>query len=714
MNKPVLATMLGLALLAWTTPAPAQYFPGQLSARAQAMGGAYAAAVEDAFALYWNPGAMGGRDVQEVNSAFGNVYASDLSSNLLVYQVPFRFRHGVGVGWQNGGQEDGELKFNSNQFTLGYGYRFDQGLGIGANATYLREGVDLDNGQVSAWSGWSTDIGVHYKWREKLYAAAVVRNAFKFDVSHENGTTENLLSPADGWVLGLAGKPVDGLTLAADLDDRFHLGAEYMYRGLLGAQAGIQRQVRNIFGESSDGNTYSLGVSARVKGFKFDVAHILPPVLPSSTRFSLGFEFSLSPSKVAIDRTEVDNVYASQSNRYSDNPVGTAKLVSKSDEPLAARVGLYVPDYMAAPTETEVILRPKETKEVDLNAIFSPEILMLQEDRPARAEVLVSYQTKNRTRTERARTQLFIYRPGAISWNDLRAAAAYVTVQDPTISEFARTIAMDRDQAGQGASLRNLYTAMWVFNALGEYGITYVPDPNNPFTSISEDREAVDQVQYPRQLLTSRTGDCDDTSVLYCSMLENLGVPTAFLDGPGHILMLFDTGLHARNAEVMAVDEYLYVIRGDRVWIPVETTLIGRPFTEAWLEGAAIWSRWADNPQSRFVEMQEAWQEYQPVLPPGEAPSLALPEMDVVQVRVTADIDSLRLMQQRYLEEKFLKPLEESQSMRGELDTKESSAHDYSLHGPRRPPAARSSVRGNGIGLAAEGRRSAVKEGPGS
>ena len=125
----------------------------------------------------------------------------------------------------------------------------------------------------------------------------------------------------------------------------------------------------------------------------------------------------------------------------------------------------------------------------------------------------------------------------------------------------------------------------------GEIRITYVPDPNNPFGRMSETREAVDQVQYPRQLMTSRTGDCDDTSVLYCSLLENLGVPTAFLDGPGHILMLFDTGLHARNHQVLAVDESYYVVRGERVWIPVETTMLGRSFSEAWLEGASIWAR---------------------------------------------------------------------------------------------------------------------------
>ena len=296
--------------------------------------------------------------------------------------------------------------------------------------------------------------------------------------------------------------------------------------------------------------------------------------------------------------------------------------------------------------------------------MFSPEILRLAEDRPAQAEVRVSYQTKNRTRTERARAQFFLYRPGAISWSDLRAASAFVTAQDPTITGFARALAQDADPALESGNLRNLYVAMRVFDALGAYGITYVPDPNNPFGRVSETRDAVDQIQYPRQLLGSRTGDCDDMSVLYCSLLENLGVPTAFLDGPGHILMLFDTGVHARNQKVLSVDEDLVVVRGDRVWIPVETTMIGKSFLDAWVEGADIWRRWRDNPDARFAAVQDGWAEYQPAQPPGEPPRIAPPAAAEVARRFASDVDTLRAWQRTYLEEKYLKPLEQS----GNLD----------------------------------------------
>ncbi len=671
-----MAVALAVALaVAGASTGHAQYTP-RSSARSAAMGGVSIALGDDGLAVFHNPAALAGIDQNRVGFTFGELYGAGLSENLLAYQFPVSYRHALGFGWQNSGLSDAELQFNSNYFGLGYGFLARKGLGIGFTANYLREAVDLDAGTVSEWTGWTADLGARYAPNQRFSAGLALKNLFNLDVRHESGTRERLVENTQSWILGAAYHPLPDLLVAADLDDRFHLGVEYVFRGLVAAQAGVQRQVREIYGEEADGTTYSLGASAYYKGFRFDVAHLLPPVLPSTTRFTLGVEFTLSPSKVSIAKTELEPVYASQVLSYTERPIGTTKIVSKNDEPMSARLALYVPGFMEAPTEREIVLRPKETKDVDLNALFSSQLMALSEDRPAQAEVLVSYETKSRMRTERARSQVFLYRPGAISWADLRAAAAFVTAQDPAVSTFARSIAQGADEAGSGTSLRNLYTAMRVFNALGEYGITYVPDPNNPFGRVSETREAVDQVQYPRQLMKSRTGDCDDTSVLYCSLLENLGVPTAFLDGPGHILMLFDSGLHARNHQVLSVDESYYVVRGERVWIPVETTMLGRPFTEAWAEGAAIWARWADNPEARFMEVQEAWRLYQPALPIGDPPVFDAPTAERVAPRLQADMDTLRAWQKTFLEEKFLKPLEKAQAPGGSFQQGMAMAHE--------------------------------------
>jgi hypothetical protein len=658
------------AALAMALPArAAAQADGAPSARAAALGGAFTGLADDGYALFANPGAMAWVGRQELAgvSTLGDYFAPGASEGNLLYHLPLTDTHALGFGWRHAGLADAGLEDALDRVTFGYGRRLGKAWGVGAAVRYHHEAVDLDGSRVSAWSGWTGDLGVHYRSGERWSAGFVLRNAVNLDARHEDGRRERLAEMADSWVAGLAYHPRRDLTLAADLDDRLHLGAEYTWQRTLSAQGGFQRQVRSLYGEDADGNTYSLGVAARYKGLKAEVARVFPPVLPASTRVGVGVEFTLSPSRVRVEKTELENVFASYANRYAEYPVGKAKLTSRADEPLAAKLSLFVPGYMAAPTEKEIVLRPKETKEVDLNAVFSPEILALAEDRPALAELAVSYQTKNRTRQERSRTQLFLYRPGAISWSDLRAAAAFVTAQDPVVSEFARALVAGADPALTGGNLRNVYVAMRAFDGLGAYGIQYVPDPNNPFSRVSETRAAVDQVQYPRQLLASRAGDCDDTSVLFCALLENLGVPTAFCDGPGHILMLFDSGIHARNAMSLSLAEELYVVRDDRVWIPVETTMLGRPFLAAWVEGADIYRRWQDNPEARVAAVQDGWAEYQPALPAGAAPRVTPPPAAEVDRRTAADVDTLRAWQQAYLEEKYLKPLQKSQNVEDEF-----------------------------------------------
>jgi hypothetical protein len=49
-------------------------------------------------------------------------------------------------------------------------------------------------------------------------------------------------------------------------------------------------------------------------------------------------------------------------------------------------------------------------------------------------------------------------------------------------------------------------------------------------------------------ILYYRGGDCDDLSILYCSLLEVLGLDTAFITVPGHIYAAFDTGIQSGPA----------------------------------------------------------------------------------------------------------------------------------------------------------------------
>ena len=167
-------------------------------------------------------------------------------------------------------------------------------------------------------------------------------------------------------------------------------------------------------------------------------------------------------------------------------------------------------------------------------------------------------------------------------------AAAFVTPRDPAVDELARQ-AEPAGAAARGSTRSAI--AIWrsrprSTDALAELGVAYVPDPTNPFATISATPHAVDTIHYPYQTLDRLSGDCDDTTVLMASLLGNVGVNTRFVDVPGHIFLIVDTGLHERDRSALGVDSTLTVIADDEVWVPIETTSLAHGFAQAWRDGA--------------------------------------------------------------------------------------------------------------------------------
>ena len=135
-------------------------------------------------------------------------------------------------------------------------------------------------------------------------------------------------------------------------------------------------------------------------------------------------------------------------------------------------------------------------------------------------------------------------------------------------------------------------------------------------------------MNYPYQTLFYRGGDCDDLSILFCSLLETLGIESAFVTVPGHIFIAFDTGAN-EGQQVNGAIEY-----DGRLWLPVEITVPRGGFLNAvevgsreWVNAAGV-NRAAGADQSgirALYPMHESWGSYRSVSVP-EAGN-RLPEM---------------------------------------------------------------------------------------
>jgi tetratricopeptide (TPR) repeat protein len=405
---------------------------------------------------------------------------------------------------------------------------------------------------------------------------------------------------------------------------------------------------------TSDHATYTAGLGIKVGVLRVDYAYVQHPTLEATHHFGLAMDFNFNPALVRIERVEMRDVYTSLYKSYAADTVAQVAVANTSDRPLEVKLGLALPGLTDAPSESTVVLRPRATEEYGLPVVLAPRVVEQRGNRQLQAEVSVKYQSRRLVRTERRRSLVTAYGPGAIDWGlGLDQAAAYVTLDDPVVFDLAReAIRAVPPEAATSFGARGLARVAAVFDALQVLHVVYVPDPNSPYSRVRHEAGTVDLVQYPRQTLARRTGDCDDTSTLVAALLGSVGIDTRLVDAPGHLFLLVDTGVHERNRVALSLDERMTAVVDEAVWIPLETTAIDRGFAEAWRQGAELYSSLAARGEARTVDVAEAQAHYEPAELPGEAPALAL-DGAALTARFASDAGTLRGWQAEYASDHY-------------------------------------------------------------
>jgi tetratricopeptide (TPR) repeat protein len=207
----------------------------------------------------------------------------------------------------------------------------------------------------------------------------------------------------------------------------------------------------------------------------------------------------------------------------------------------------------------------------------------------------------------------------ALTWDDDRRAAAFVTAKDPTVLKLAKSVsAITKERDFRGVD-KNLLAGLAVHEALDVYGISYVIDPTTPYVELSKAESTVDFLQFPKQTLEYMAGDCDDLSILYAALLESIGVETAFVTTPGHIFVAFALSMGAGDARKQFLYPDELIIQGGKAWVPVEITARNQGFLKAWQTGAKEWRENAAQSLAKLYPVHEAWTIYEPVGLPGTA-----------------------------------------------------------------------------------------------
>ncbi len=332
--------------------------------------------------------------------------------------------------------------------------------------------------------------------------------------------------------------------------------------------------------------------------------------------------------RLVFSNQHLDDLFPVFYAYYDDQPIGKAVLSNTGSVPVEnIRVSIYVEQYMANPKFCDAPhqLGPGENGEILFYGLFSDALLDILESTKVSALISVECSVGDRMYRNEYSETLRIHDRNAMSWDDDRKAAAFVTMKDTSVLSFSRAVlSATRRQFIPGFN-DNLLTGLAMHQALKNYGISYVIDPNTPYSILSQDAQIVDYLQFPRQTLEYSTGDCDDLSILTCALLEAVGIETAFITVPGHIYIAFSLGISPNEAKSQFLrPEDLIFLRG-KTWLPLEVTEIDGGFIAAWESGALQWRKNHSLAQARLYPTAASWKSYPPVGLPGEPVDFFLP-----------------------------------------------------------------------------------------
>ena len=350
-----------------------------------------------------------------------------------------------------------------------------------------------------------------------------------------------------------------------------------------------------------------------------------------------------SGPRLEIISAQIDDLFSAHYKYYGRMSMGHVLVKNNGVAPVQKlKLSFAIQGYMDYPTEINIPeLHSLEQKDVPLLATFNNHILEVTETTPIQAQLKLTYYTGDQPMSVERNLPFKLYSRNTIRWDNKDQFAAFVTPNDPPVIDFARGVAAPFADAHRGAPLPTpLITAWSLFEGLGTYGISYVPRPNNPYDRVSLDSSTVDTLQFARETLARKSGDCADVVALLASALESMTVATCALDAPGHLFLMFDTGETEKDA--LGFPDNMLVSYAGSYWIPIEATMLGSPFLEAWKQGAEEYRRWSAQGKVTTVDIHRAWQTFEPATLPDIASGGAkAPEREAIEEKFLTDWKAL-------------------------------------------------------------------------
>jgi outer membrane protein W len=360
-------------------------------------------------------------------------------------------------------------------------------------------------------------------------------------------------------------------------DASVSIGTDFHFGGYMGA--GVHVSVNNWFALNADARYHFVDFSRR----------------NSNSGYELGFGFCFiwgrqrEIFRVRSVKVIVEDLYPAYYRFYNTYPLAMAVIENTAGFPVEVNVRSWIDGVTDGVRQSGFVSIPRgETKDFPVYLLFGRGLFLTETREPA----VINLEIEARAGTTLIKSfsaQVTVHSRNA--WNgDIDKLPVFVTPDDSTVHTMSRSI-LKHDTGAPPPELRKFRQARILFDSLCARGLRYQSDPNIPF-----DKD--DRVQFAPRTLALGTGDCDDLSVLAASLLESVGISTAFVDvrdpsaSQGHVYLLFNTGLAPEQRALVSANEKRTIVRRDdsgkpTLWVPLETTLVSDGFEAAWKQAAA-------------------------------------------------------------------------------------------------------------------------------
>lgn len=335
---------------------------------------------------------------------------------------------------------------------------------------------------------------------------------------------------------------------------------------------------------------------------------------------------------VSVDVVKLDPVFPALYSWYNENPFATVALYNNEEYAITdVEVSFYQEEFMTSEKKYKVIekIKKNEYAEIELTAFFNESILALIEPVEKNAILRINYRLLGERRTVELPVSVNFFNRNNMSWADDRQAAVFVSPNDEEAKSFAKQVkAIVRNYVNPEKSM-NAQLAMALFESLKIYGLNYVIDPASSYAA-NVGNASIDFLQFPYQTLNYRGGDCDDLSILFCSLLETLGIEGAFITVPGHIFTGFC--LSQTDNEIAAKDKAVLqnglIYYEGKIWQPIEITMLKDGYNKACAFGVQEWKKYIDD--ALIYPIHSAWELYSSVNSPEPKKTISIKDADLL------------------------------------------------------------------------------------